>query len=64
MLTLTHSGPAARNGGLASWFHRLADALRRARADRRAAKLLLGLDDYLLDDIGLTRDEVIAYFHR
>ncbi len=34
--------------------------LRRARARSAARTLLLGLDDHLLRDIGLTRDDVMV----
>lgn len=64
MSTVTYSGHAAESGGLSSYLHRVVDALARRRADRRAAQHLSRLDDRLLRDVGLTREEVAELFHR
>lgn len=50
-------------GSLSALAHRAGTGLRafrRGRADRIALRRLIGEDDHLLKDIGLTRDDVAA----
>ncbi len=54
MATITR-GHAPRHFGVASWFTRLADELRRARLERQTYAQLSDLTDRELDDLGLNR---------
>jgi uncharacterized protein YjiS (DUF1127 family) len=57
------SGRSA-TGGIGRWVrHLLADAKRRHET-RRAAVRLLGMDAYLLRDIGITRYELLTLMRR
>ena len=64
MTTVTHGSRAVHGGGLTVHFTRLVDAIARTRASRRAARHLMRLDDHLLADVGLTRDDVRDLYHR
>lgn len=64
MSTVTYSGHAVHSGGFASILHRIVDALVRHQTNRRTAVHLARLDDRLLRDVGLTREQIASLRNR
>lgn len=59
-MTTTENGASAHLPRKGNWFQRIYSAFGRAHARRMAMRELYALDNRLLQDIGLRRDEVGA----